>query len=148
MLSFLFQPPQKSFTWKKPKEKSNASSVPSATFRMRQNVHPLAKIHRTPTVVLNESRASMNIFLASSLESLATENKLVEETTEKELLGKLYDDKEYLQFLAATEGTVKLYGYTCKGNHSDLNFNVFVSHAPGVLLKEKYMVQVGANSAN
>ena len=89
---------------------------------MRQNVHPLAKIHRTPTVVLNESRASMNSFLASSLESLATENKLVEETTEKELLGKLYDDKEYLQFLAATEGTSKVYGCTCKGSHSDLNF--------------------------
>ena len=103
--SFSFQPPSKSFTWKKKsKENTGNSSVPSATFRMRQGVHPLSRIHRTPTVVLNESRASMTSLLASSLESLAMEKKLIEESSEKTLLGKLYDDKEYLQFLAAAEG--------------------------------------------
>ena len=103
--SFSCQPPSKSITWKKKsKENTDNGPVPSATFRMRQGVHPLSRIHRTPTVVLNESRASMTSLLASSLESLAMEKKLIEESSEKTLLGKLYDDKEYLQFLAAAEG--------------------------------------------
>ena len=42
------------------------------------------------------------------------EKKLIEESSEKTLLGKLYDDKEYLQFLATAEGMNYLNaGYIC-----------------------------------
>ena len=105
-ICFTSKPQTRSFTWKKKsKDKPANSSLPSATFRTRQGVHPLSRIHRTPTVVMNESRAStMNSFLASSLESLIVEDKIVKETDEKDLLGKLHEDKEYLKFLVAKEG--------------------------------------------
>ena len=45
----------------------------------------------------------MNGLLAGSLESLAYEDKLIDETTEKDTLGKMYDDKEYLEFLLGHE---------------------------------------------
>lgn len=97
-------PPQKQFEWKsKPKEKVKKSLVPSANFRSRL-VHPLTNINKKPAVLLSESRAtSLNGFLSGSLESLAYEDKLIEETTERDILGKMYDDKEYLEFLLGYE---------------------------------------------
>lgn len=107
------QPPQKQFEWKnKPNEKVKKSLVPSANFRSRL-VHPLTHINKKPAVLLSESRATSldGPFLAGSLESLAYEDKLIEETSEKDILGKMHDDKEYLEFLLGYEGkysTVKL----------------------------------------
>lgn len=97
-------PPPKHFHWKnKPNEKVKKSLVPSANFRSRL-VHPLANVHRKPEVKLNESRATMNSILSGSLQSLAYEDKLIAETTEKDILGKMFDDKEYLEFLLNHEG--------------------------------------------
>ncbi|KAL4228854.1 hypothetical protein ACF0H5_011894 [Mactra antiquata] len=97
-------PPPKQFQWKtKPKEKISKSMVPSANFRSRL-VHPLTNFHKKPAVLLSESRAtSMNSLLAGSLESLAYEDKLIEETTEKSILGEMFDDKQYLEFLLGHE---------------------------------------------
>ncbi|XP_045209893.2 outer dynein arm-docking complex subunit 4-like isoform X2 [Mercenaria mercenaria] len=97
-------PPQKQFEWRnKPKEKIKKSMVPSANFRSRL-VHPLTNFHRKPAVLLSESRATtLNSLLAGSLESLDYEDKLIQETTEKDILGKMYDDKEYLEFLLGHE---------------------------------------------
>ncbi|KAH3877938.1 outer dynein arm-docking complex subunit 4-like isoform X2 [Dreissena polymorpha] len=99
-------PPKKEFKWKsKPAEKVNKSLIPSANFRSRL-VHPLAKVHREPTVHLSESRAtvtSMHTLMAESLEALDYEGKLIDETTERELLGKMYEDKQYLQHVLESE---------------------------------------------
>ncbi|XP_060581205.1 outer dynein arm-docking complex subunit 4-like [Ruditapes philippinarum] len=97
-------PPPKQFEWKsKPKDIVKKSMLPSANFRSRL-VHPLTNVHRKPEVLLTESRATtLNGLLAGSLESLAFEDKLIDETTEKDKLGKMYDDKEYLEFLLGHE---------------------------------------------
>jgi len=81
--------------------------VPSANFRSRILHGPLARIHREPSVHLSELHSNpgtMHSLLAGSLESLNYENKLIEETDERQILGKLYDDKEYLEHILGTEG--------------------------------------------
>lgn len=96
-------PPPKTFRWKnKPKEPDGRSVVPSASFKSRL-IHPLVKIERTPSIHLNESRASTNSFLAGSLHSLAYEDMLIKDTSERDVLGNMYSDKEYLQFLVGFE---------------------------------------------
>ncbi|XP_052805765.1 outer dynein arm-docking complex subunit 4-like isoform X2 [Mya arenaria] len=99
--------PKKQFTWKqKPAETGSQSVVPSANFRSRVAHGPLTRIHREPSVHLLESRAtgaSMNSLLADSLEALNYENKLIAETSEKQILGKMYHDKEYLEHILGTE---------------------------------------------
>lgn len=96
-------PTPKQFQWKnKPNERVKKALVPSANFRSRL-VHPLASVHRKPEVQLTESRATTHSFLSGSLESLQYEQRLIEETTEKDILGKMYDDKEYLEYLLGHE---------------------------------------------
>lgn len=48
----------------------------------------------------------MHSLLADSLEALDYEGKLIDETTERELLGKMYDDKQYLLHVLETERTL------------------------------------------
>lgn len=120
--TFIYQPPPKQFEWKnKPKEKVKRSMLPSANFRSRL-VHPLTNLHKKPAVMLSESRAtSLNSLLSDSLESLAYQDKLIEETNEKELLGEMYEDKQYLQFLLGYEGMCNfVYNKTSKSDHLNI----------------------------
>lgn len=115
----LLQSAPTTFTWKKkPTEKVSKAQVPSANFRSRQ-IHPLVRVHRQPSVHLSESRAtSLNSLLADSLESLNYEDRLVEETTERDALGQLYEDKEYLEFLLGSESMFNLSANSEKLVHS------------------------------
>ncbi|KAK3577965.1 hypothetical protein CHS0354_020804 [Potamilus streckersoni] len=97
---------QKSFTYdKKPRTETGRALVPSAGFKQRLK-NPLVKVHRLPSISLATSRATFKRNLPTeSLESFVFNDKPTSHAriTDKKTLGKLYLDKQYLEFLVGSE---------------------------------------------
>ena len=54
------------------------------------------------------------------------EDKLVKETDEKDMLGKLYEDKEYLKFLVAKEGSKNILQNNNYSNGLHRSFSTYI----------------------
>ncbi|KAL3836010.1 hypothetical protein ACJMK2_021465 [Sinanodonta woodiana] len=88
-----------------PVTETGLAMVPSAGFRHRLK-NPLVKVHRLPAISLSTSHSTFQRSLRTeSLESFVYNDKLASlaKITDKKTLGKLYLDKQYLEFLVGIE---------------------------------------------